>query len=135
MPIDRPSTAILLIDHHDDERQYWVDGLRISSPDYVIFEASTGKAGLAICQSRRVECIISELTLPDMSGFEVLFQMVPKPRHPEIAFIFFTRLTIAPMKDLALRNGAQAYLFKTHSSRDELDSTIHKALATVAPHS
>ena len=105
----------------------------MSSPGYVILEASSGKAGLAICQSQRVDCIVSELTLPDMSGFEVLVQMVPEPLHPEIAFIFFTRLTLAPMKDLALRNGAHAYLFKTHSSGDELASTIHKALATVAP--
>jgi CheY-like chemotaxis protein len=133
MPLDHLSTTILLIDHQDDDRQYWVQRLRMSSPGYVILEASSGKAGLAICQSQRVDCIVSELTLPDMSGFEVLVQMVPEPLHPELAFIFFTRLTLAPMKDLALRNGAHAYLFKTHSSGDELASTIHKALATVAP--
>ena len=132
MPLDHLSTTILLIDHHDDDRQYWVDRLRMSSPDYVILEASTGKAGLAICRSQRVECIVSELTLPDMSGFEVLSQVVLNPRNPEIAFIFFTRLTLAPMKDLALRNGAHAYLFKARSSGDELASTIDKALANVA---
>ena len=133
MLIDHPSTTILFIDHHDDDRQYWVQRLRMSSPDYVILEASTGKTGLAICRSQRVECVISELTLPDMSGFEVLLQVVPKPRHPEIAFIFLTRLTLAPMRHLALNNGAQAYLVKSHSSGDELDSTIHKTLATVGP--
>ena len=132
MPLDHLSTTILLIDHHDDDRQYWVDRLRMSSPDYVILEASTGKAGLAICRSQRVECIVSELALPDMSGFEVLSQMVPDPRHPEIAYIFFTRLTLAPMKDLALRNGAHAYLFKARSSGDELDRTIDNALAKFA---
>ena len=133
MLIDHPSTTILFIDNHDDDRQYWVQRLKMSSPDYVILEASTGKSGLAICRSQRVECIISELTLPDMSGFDVLLQVVPKPRHPEIAFIFLTRLTLAPMRHLALNNGAQAYLVKSHSSGDELDTTIHKALASVGP--
>ena len=133
MLIDHSSPTILFIDHHDDDRQYWVQRLRMSSPDYVIFEASSGKSGIAICRSQRVECIISELTLPDMSGFDVLLQLVPKPRHPEIALIFLTRLILAPMKDLALNNGAQAYLVKSHSSGDELDTTIHKALASVAP--
>jgi DNA-binding NarL/FixJ family response regulator len=133
MPIDYPSTTILFIDHHDDDRQYWVQRLRMSSPDYVILEASTGKSGLAMCRSQRVECIISELTLPDMSGFEVMMQVIPKPRHPEIAFIFLTRLILAPMKHLALNNGAQAYLVKSHHSGDDLDRTIHKALASVAP--
>jgi CheY-like chemotaxis protein len=133
MPIIHPSTTILFIDHRHDDRQYWVQRLRISAPDYVVLEASTGKAGLAICRSQHVECVISELTLPDMSGFDVLLQLVPKPRHPEIALIFLTRLILAPMKDLALNNGAQAYLVKSHSSGDELDTTIHKALASVAP--
>ena len=133
MPIDYPSTTILCIDHHVDDRQYWVRRLRISFPDYVVLEASTGKAGLEICGAQRVECVISELTLPDMSGFEVLLKLVPKPRHPEVAFIFLTRLTLSPMKHLALNNGAQAYVVKSHSSGDELDRTIHKALASVAP--
>ena len=133
MRIDHPSTTILFIDHHDDDRQYWVQRLRISLPDYVVLEASTGKAGLAICRSQRVEGVISELTLPDMSGFEVLLNLVPKPRHPEVAFIFLTRLTLSPMKQLALNNGAQAYVVKSHSSGDELDITIQKALANVAP--
>jgi DNA-binding NarL/FixJ family response regulator len=133
MLIDHSSPTILFIDHHDDDRQYWVQRLRMSSPDYVILEASTGKSGITICRSQRVECVISELTLPDMSGFDVLLQLVPKPRHPEIALIFLTRLILAPMKDLALNNGAQAYLVKSHSSGDELDTTIHKALASVAP--
>ena len=133
MPIDYPATTILFIDHHNDDRQHWVQRLRMSSPDYVVLEASTGKAGLAISRSQPVECVISELTLPDMSGFEVLLKLVPKPRHPEIAFIFLTRLTLSPMRQLALNNGAQAYMVKSHSSGDELDSTIHEALASVAP--
>ena len=131
MPIDYPSTTILCIDHHVDDRQYWVRRLRISFPDYVVLEASTGKAGLEICRSQRVECVISELTLPDMSGFEVLLKLVPKPRHPEVAFIFLTRLTLSPMKHLALNNGAQAYVVKSHSSGDELARTMHKALESV----
>ena len=133
MPIDYPSTTILFIDHHADDRQYWIRRLRMSFPDYVVLEASTGKAGLEICRSQRVECVISELSLPDMSGFEVLVKLVPKPRHPEIAFIFFTRLTLSPMRHLALNNGAQAYLVKSESADDVLDSTIHKALASVGP--
>ena len=133
MPTNHRSKIILLIDPHDDDRQYWVQRLRMCSPDYVVVEASTGKSGLAICRTQPVECVISELTLPDMSGFEVLLQVVPKPRRPEIAFIFLTRLILAPMRHLALNNGAQAYLVKSHSSGDELDTTIQKAVASVPP--
>ena len=116
MPIDYPSTTVLFIDSHEDERQYWAQRLRTSSPEHMVLEASNGAAGLAVCESQQVDCVISELTLPDMSGFEVLLKLVPQARHPEIGFIFLTRLTLSPMKDLALRNGAQAYLIKSHSS-------------------
>ena len=68
-----------------------------------------------------------------MSGFEVLLQLVPKPRYPDIAFLFLTRLTLSPMRRLALNNGAQAYVVKSDCSGSELDSTIHTALARVAP--
>jgi CheY-like chemotaxis protein len=130
--IPHPSTTILFIDSHDEDRQYWVQRLRTSSPDYVILEASNGAAGLGICDTVRVDCVISELSFPDMSGFEVLLKLVPKPRHPEIAFIFLTRLLLAPMKDFALKNGAQAYLVKSRSFSDDLDVTVHKALVNVA---
>jgi len=132
MPVEYPSTTILIIDHHGDDRQHYVQRLTVSSPDYVVLEASTGKAGLAICASRRVECVISELSLPDMSGFEVLLKLVPRPRHPEIAVIFLTRLTLAPMKHLALNNGAQAYLVKSHLSDEDLYRAIHTAVASIA---
>ena len=133
MPIDHLSTTILIIDHHTEDRQRWAQGLRMSLPDSAVLEASTGKAGLAICRGQQIECVICELTLPDMSGFEVLLQLVPKPRNPDIAFIFLTRLTLSPMRHLALNNGAQAYLVKSHCSSPELHSTIQTALARVAP--
>lgn len=132
MSIHRSSITILFIDHTED-RHLWVLRLKTSLPDCEVLEASTGKEGLAICRSQQVECVISELALPDVSGFEVLLDLVPKPRHPEIAFIFLTRLTLSPMRQLALNNGAQAYLVKSQCTGDELDGTVHTALARVIP--
>ena len=131
MSIHRSST-ILFIDHTED-RQHWVLRLKTSLPDCVVLEASTGKEGLAICRSQQVECVISELALPDISGFEVLLELIPKPRRSEIAFIFLTRLTVSPIRQRALNNGAQAYLFKSQCTGDELDGTIHTALARITP--
>src|SRR5262245_1638197 len=127
-----PPTIVLIIDPHKDDREYWTQRLNISSPDYVVLEAETGKAGLLVCQSQRVDCVIVELSLPDMSGFEVLIKLVPRARHPETAVIILTRLAFYPMGDLALKNGAQAYLVKTHTSGDNLDWAIQKAIFAVA---
>ena len=66
------STTVLLIDAFKEDRQYWAGRLHISSPDCVVLEADNGAAGLAVCKSQRVDCVVLELNLPDMPGFELL---------------------------------------------------------------
>ena len=131
LPSVQSAITVLLIDAHKDDRQYWAQRLLISSPDYVVLEAETGAAALAICRSQRVDCVVLELTLPDMSGFQALTQLVSRACYPEPAVIFLSRTTLQPMADLAMKNGAQAYLIKSHNSGDDLDRAIRKALAPV----
>jgi DNA-binding NarL/FixJ family response regulator len=133
MEIANPATTVLLIDSHMEDRRYWAQRLNLSSPDYVVLEADTGSAGLAICQSQRIDCVIIELSLTDMSGFEVLVKLVPRASHPKIAVIMLSRIALHPLAQLALSNGARAFLIKTHLSGDHLDLAIRKALATVGP--
>ena len=125
-------TTVLLIDPHKEDREYWTQHLNISSPEYVVLEAETGNAGLLICRLQRVDCVLVELSLPDMSGFQVLINLVPQVRHPEIAVIVFTRHALFPMGDLAMKNGAQEYLVKSHISGENLDAAIQKAISAVA---
>ena len=126
-----PSTTILFIDSYEDVRQHYVRRLTMSSPGYVILEADTGEAGLSICKSRRIDCVVSELDLPDMSGFQVLLELVPRVSHPEVAVIILTRIDVTTFSKHALKNGAQAYLVKSPTSCDDLDKVIPKALAMV----
>ena len=131
MPIGYPSTTILFIDNYEDARQYYVRCLTMSSPDYVILEADTGATGLSLCKSLRIDCVVSELDLPDMSGFQLLPTLIPRICHPEIAVIILTRIDVTTFSKHALKNGAQAYLVKSPASCDDLDKVIPKALATV----
>lgn len=127
------NTTVLLIDPHKQDREYWVKRLLSSSPDYAVVEAETGAAGLAICRSQRVDCVITELTLPDMSGFAVLVKLVRRAYRPEVAVIMLSQTTLPRMAQLAMRNGAQAYLIQSQISGDDLDMAIRKALAKVGP--
>ena len=125
-------TTVLLIDPHKKDREYWTQRLHIASPDYVLLEAETGRAGLVICQLHRIDCVLVELSLPDMSGFELLIKLVPRARHPDIPVIFLTRRVLYPLRYLALTNGAQAYLVKSQISGDRLDWAIQRAIFAVA---
>ena len=123
--------AVLLIDGNHPDREYYTQRLQESSLDYDVVQAATGQSGLDLYARQPIDCVILEIDLPDMSGFEVLARLVPRVRHPEIAVIILTGLPNQFLLDLALKNGAQAAFCKTMACGDILDKTILKAISTV----
>src|SRR5262249_25679748 len=121
-----------IVDAFKMDREYWTQRLLVSSPNYVVLEADSGAAALTICQTQRVDCVISEVNLPDMAGLGLLVKLVPRARHPGIAVIMLSRFNFAPMAQLARANGAQGFLVKSHASGDQLSVVVHKAIARVA---
>ncbi len=122
---------VLLVDPHDGDREYYAQRLRRSSPDYVILEAITGHAGLGLCKTHPIDCVVLEIALPDMSGFEVLLKLVPIAERPEIPVVVLTQLDHTAFLELAVKNGACKALQKDGTSGDLLDQTIAKAIAIV----
>jgi DNA-binding NarL/FixJ family response regulator len=84
-----------------------------------------------MCARQPIDCVVLEIDLPDMSGFEVLAHLVPRAYHPEIAVIILTRLPNPFLLDLAIKNGAQVALHKTLGSGDLLAPSILKAISRV----
>jgi len=125
------SKSILFIDGHGKDRQYYAHRLKVSSPDCEIFEASTGQAGLDLYKSRSIDCVILELGLPDMSGFEVLTKLVPIARRPEVPVIVLTKFDNQALLEVAAKNGALVTLQKSTTSGDDLDRVVLKAIATI----
>jgi DNA-binding NarL/FixJ family response regulator len=105
----------------------------MASPEAVVLEADTGEGGLSICRWQRIDCVIFELDLPDMSGFRLLINLVPRSRRPKMPVIVLTRRALYPMGELALKNGAQAYLVKNQISRDMLYEVMQEAVDRI-PH-
>ena len=128
---DLPATRVLIIDGKDTDRQYYANRLRKYSPDYLVIEANDAETGLALYGSRAIDCVLLELDLPDRSGFEVLVDLVPLVKRPEVAVIVLTSLTQPGLHELAKKNGAWACLVKGYTSEEVLDQHIRKAIAFV----
>jgi DNA-binding NarL/FixJ family response regulator len=96
-----------------------------------VVEAATGNAGLHLFHSQLFDCVVLELDLPDMSGFEVLVKVVSDVYHPEVAVIILTQSTNRSILELSLKTGAQAALHKTTTSADVLNTAIMNAISTV----
>ena len=128
-----PLTTILLIDDNDKDRTYYAERIRIGIPECTVLEAKDGRSGLELYRSRRIHCIITEAYLPDMSGFELLLEVVPRPSKPAIAVVILTHATWRYLNNLAIQRGAQAFLVKRLTSSDELVPIIQKGIARVGP--
>jgi DNA-binding NarL/FixJ family response regulator len=114
-----PSTSILLIDSSTNQRRYWAEQLKRCYPDYEIIEAADGQSGLEVYRSRRIDCVASDIALPDRSGFEVLITLVPRASRPHEAVIMLTQVPYRGLWELAYKNGARGCLSKHHTTGEE----------------
>ena len=124
-------TSVLLIDGFDSDRRSFADQLNRCSRDYHILEAADGQSGLNAYRSRRIDCVVLEIDLPDRSGFEVLMTLVPQASKPRIAVIVLTKRMHRGLCELATRIGAYVYLVKQHTTGEDLDRAIQRAIAFV----
>src|SRR5437868_6226697 len=123
-----PTMRVLFIDGNSNDRALYGGGLRNCSADYQIIEAIDGQSGIAAYRAQRIDCVILELDLPVVSGFEVLVDLVPLVRRPNIAVIVLTRLTDRGLYTLARNNGAYVCFNKSHTSSDDLHRAINRAI-------
>jgi DNA-binding NarL/FixJ family response regulator len=123
--------SVLLIDSNDTDRTYYAERLRLASAEYLIHEAVNGQTGLTIYKSQHIDCVILEIDLSDMSGFEVLLHLVPVARKAEVAVVVLTHLSNPYLIDLVLKNGAVACLLKNGASGDDLDKAVLKAVSMI----
>lgn len=125
--VSSPST-ILFIDANHQDCDYFAQRLRRSSPDSVMIQATTGQTGLAICNRQAIDCVVLELDLRDISGFEVLLKLVPRACYPEIAVIVFTRISNPYLLDATISNSARPpYIrdgLRRHSGPDHLEGGL-----------
>jgi len=133
--VPRPKTSlgmtVLFVDSKIEERQCFANELYKCSPDYQILQAADGRSALQLYQRNRIDCVVLELTLSDVSSFEVLVKLVPRVKVPDVAVIVLTAVSFEPALELARRNGAQACLVKSQTSIEQLDTAIRKAVNAV----
>ena len=128
---DIPLTSILLIDPSKFQRAYWTDQLKRCSTFYEILEASDGQSGMDLYRTRRINCVVLELAMPDDSGFPTLIQLVPIASRPQVPVIVLTEIPYPAVWEVAKQNGAFACLAKKVTTGEELDGTIQRAIAFV----
>ena len=128
---DLSTIYVLLIDGSKKQRAYWADQLNRCSTDYMIVEAEDRESGLKLYRSRYFDSVVLDLALPDQLGFQLLTDLVPIANRPQVGVVVRTQMTQRGVWDLARLNGAYACSAKQHTTGNDLDNIIQRAIAFV----
>ena len=131
-PRQQTVTTILLIDDNPDDLAMWSKALQTSTAHYSVLTATSGEGALDLLRHEQIDCVLLDLDLPEVSGFELLFRLVGDRKAPETPVVVLTRLWNPTLHQLTLENGAQAHLVKSRTSIQHLEKAIKQALAAVS---
>ena len=123
---DQPVEKVLLID--DEEISRYVARQFLSETRLAVLEASDGEEGIRLAQRELPRAILLDLSMPGMSGFEVLRVLKGDSRTRDIAVIVQTSRTLAEEDRQRLRREAIAVLSKGEPP-DQSGDTIRRLLA------
>jgi hypothetical protein len=117
----------------DDQTQR--DGLRelIGNESARLIEASDGQTALEKLRNERVDCVVLDLMLPDMSGFELIDKIREENEH--LPIIVYTAKDLSQEEEEKLNRVAQTTIVKNVRSPERLfDQTalwLHRDAATL----
>jgi CheY-like chemotaxis protein len=88
--------------------------------DVDVHVASTGAEALAMLVGERYDCVVLDLRLPDMTGFEVLEEVSQISSLSDLPVVVFTGKNLSPEEDLRLHTLARSVIVKDVESPERL---------------
>jgi HAMP domain-containing protein/CheY-like chemotaxis protein/signal transduction histidine kinase len=127
-----PRRKRLLVVEDDRAERDSVSAL-LESSDIEIMTADTGNAAIASLRAEPADCVVLDLRLPDMSGFEVLEMIRDDETLCDVPVVVFTGRELSADEDAKLRTMARSVIVKGVESPERLlDETslfLHRVVA------
>jgi DNA-binding response OmpR family regulator len=101
--------SVLLVEDNDDFRFYLKDNLRNK---YKVIEATNGKEGWQKALSTHPQLIVSDISMPEMDGIELIKKIKSDKRTSHIPVILLTAITGQEQQLKGLETGANDYITK-----------------------
>ncbi len=116
--INKKMKDLLLVE--DNANQRHAIAKLISDSDVVIHEVSTGKDALKALQKKTYDCMILDLGLPDMSGFDLLKKMETDNRIHLPPVVVYTGRELTKKEEQELRRYSDSIIIKGVRSEERL---------------
>ncbi len=132
----KPRRKRLLVVEDNPAEQLSIREL-LGHDDIDISVAATGAEALDAVTKEPFDCVVLDLRLPDMSGFEVLERLGETPNLNDLPVVVFTGKELSPEEDARLHTLARSVVVKGVESPERLlDETalfLHRVVADLPP--
>ena len=132
----KPRRKRLLVVEDDRAEQTSIAEL-LGHDDIEIVAASTGSAALSTLRQEPCDCIVLDLRLPDMSGFEVLEELRADATLSDVPVVVFTGRELSAEEDAQLHTMARSIVVKgvelPERLLDETALFLHRIVTDLPP--
>ncbi|HEY9735308.1 MAG TPA: response regulator, partial [Trichocoleus sp.] len=131
--IERPIKNLLIVD--DDEAQCTSIIELIGNSDVASTAVGTGEDALLALAAGQYDCVVLDLGLPDMTGFELIEQIQQELHLRQLPIIVYTGKELTPQEETELRRISETIIIKDAQSPERLlDETslfLHRVQANL----
>jgi len=120
---------ILIVEDDAVDRKMVKRQLSETSLDLVIEEAASAEESLVRLQHGRIDCVLLDNRLPEMSGLDFLGQLRSQRGHDGLAIVMLTGSGNERLVVQAMRLGVQDYLVKGDFTAEDLEQAVRHAIA------
>jgi CheY-like chemotaxis protein/signal transduction histidine kinase/HAMP domain-containing protein len=116
--IDERVTRLLVVEDDDAQRRAIVE--LIAAEDVEITAVGSAQEAIDTLREQRFDCMVIDLGLADMSGFELLETVKADPGMQQMPVIVYTGKELTPAEDTQLRKYAETIIVKDVKSPERL---------------
>jgi len=131
--VSRKIKNLLIIEDNENSRK--AIQILLGHNDIKIFEAGNGKDALAMYQGNYIDCIILDIGLPDMSGFDLIHKLKNIKGHNIPPIIIYTGKELTKEENNELQKYAETIIIKGIKSEERLlDETalfLHRTISNL----
>ncbi|QYR53307.1 hybrid sensor histidine kinase/response regulator [Lysobacter soyae] len=121
----------------DDPVERMSIGELIRHDDVAVDMVGTGEDALAALHSGKFDCVVLDLKLPDMSGFDLLERIADQPEWSDLPVVVHTGKDLTAEEEVRLRKAAKSVVIKGVESPERLlDETalfLHRVIDNLPP--
>ena len=115
---ERRVKKLLIIEDDEAQRNSLVS--LVGNEDVQTTAVGTGAEALALLESENFDCMVLDLGLPDMSGFQLIEKLKKEPRLRELPIIVYTGRDLSKKQESELRRLTEAVIIKDVKSPERL---------------